>query len=228
MNPQAIRSGECRPTAPATRIRETSIRVFDPGASQHRSCLTRCAVNAGHPPMSWRPAAHRCGRHGPGSMKNTDTKRGCGVRPCLNASVRAGPQQTRNPPWARSVRQPSGDWALRRSWIRRWLSGKGVASGAARTMPAWRRISSDVIVRCEHERRGRLDVEDQVIEDGAAREMEELGWLARWPSAAVVQAEAANHPRAAAVKSRGGERRGRRRARERGRCGSRRRAQANH
>jgi hypothetical protein len=31
--------------------------------------------------MSWRPAAHRCGRHGPGSMKNTDTKRGCGVRP---------------------------------------------------------------------------------------------------------------------------------------------------
>jgi hypothetical protein len=119
MNPQAIRSGECRPTAPAARIRETSIRVFDPGASQHRSCLTRCAVNAGHPPMSWRPAAHRCGRHGPGSMKNTDTKRGCGVRPCLNASVCAGPQQTRNPPWTRSVRQPSGDWALRRSWIRR-------------------------------------------------------------------------------------------------------------
>jgi hypothetical protein len=36
-----------------------------------------------------------------------------------------------------------------------------------------------------------------------------MGW---WSSAVALQGEAANHPRAAAVKSRGGERRGERRA----------------
>jgi hypothetical protein len=47
---------------------------------------------------------------------------------------------------------------------------------------------------CEHERRRRLDVEDQAAGSGAVREMEEPGLRVGRPSAVAVQAEAANHP----------------------------------